>query len=52
VTITALVLQAIKFFSTQKIMLGVISVILIFLAVFMIEEAIQNIPRMKKETGY
>jgi len=48
VTITALFLQAIKFFSTQKIMLGVISVILIFLAVFMIEEAVRNIPKMKK----
>ncbi len=47
VTITALVLQAIKFFNTQKIMLGVISVILIFLAVFMVEEAVRNIPKIK-----
>ncbi len=47
VTITALILQAIKFFSTQKIMLGTISIILLILAGFMIEETIRNIPKLK-----
>jgi carbon starvation protein len=48
VTITALVLQVIKFFSTQKFMLGGISVILLILAGFIIEEAVRNIPKIKK----
>jgi len=48
VTVTALILQAIKFFSAQKIMLGAISVILVFLAAFMIEEAIRNISRIER----
>ncbi|MCX8014507.1 MAG: carbon starvation protein A [candidate division WOR-3 bacterium] len=48
VTITALILQAIKFFSTQKIMLGVISVILLILAGFMIEETLRSIVKLKE----
>jgi len=46
VTITALVLQTLKFFSSQKIMLGVISVILFILAIFMIEETLRNISKI------
>ncbi len=46
VTITALILQAVKFFTDQKIMLGVISIVLLVLAIFMIEETLRNISRM------
>ncbi|MGQ9464437.1 MAG: carbon starvation CstA family protein [bacterium] len=47
VTIVSLVLQTIQFLSSQKIMLGIISIILLVLAGFMIEEAIRNVPRIR-----
>ncbi len=47
VTIVSLVLQTIKFLSAQKIMLGAISIILLILSGFMIEEAIRNVPRIR-----
>ncbi|MEO0127303.1 MAG: carbon starvation protein A [candidate division WOR-3 bacterium] len=48
VTITALILQAVKFFSTQKIMLGIISIILLVLAGFMIEETLRSTIKLKR----
>ncbi|MEO0136999.1 MAG: carbon starvation protein A [candidate division WOR-3 bacterium] len=47
VTITALIIQTVKFFSTQKIMLGIVSIILLILAGFMIEETIGNLKKIK-----
>ncbi|MEO0124036.1 MAG: carbon starvation protein A [candidate division WOR-3 bacterium] len=48
VTITALILQAVKFFFTQKIMLGIISIILLVLAGFMIEETLRSTIKLKR----
>ncbi len=48
VTTSALVLLAIKFFSGEKIMLGIIALLLLFLAGFMVAETIRYIPKVRQ----